>query len=243
MHITGWGVGWLCGRCVLLRLLSWRMMADRLLLVTHSSSLPIPLGSAPRQRCRGSMLLLTRGIPSHHTTHHLLGHTATDNNLHVPLDTARQFRPDGVWDRGSRVKPLQITLLTKSHSCLCNAIRAHTSYHGTNYSLLHPRAFHVIHGKFLREAIHSIGPWNSQSILLSRPITAVKYIHLHIALHHKGVPLSDSRLRLCRINWYQNPVWAISILCYIVNWAKACVTTETQVLYYTQGKLTNATVE
>lgn len=46
----------------LLRLLSWRMMADSVLLVTHSSSLPIPSGTALWHKCRGSMLLLTNGI-------------------------------------------------------------------------------------------------------------------------------------------------------------------------------------
>lgn len=51
---------------VLLRLLSWRMMADSVLLVTHSSSLPIPSGTASWHRCRGSMFLLTSGMrPSH----------------------------------------------------------------------------------------------------------------------------------------------------------------------------------
>ena len=51
---------------ILLRLLSWRMMADSVLLVTHSSSLPIPSGTAPWHKCRGSMFLLTRGMtPSH----------------------------------------------------------------------------------------------------------------------------------------------------------------------------------
>lgn len=46
----------------LLRLLSWRMMADSVLLVTHSSSLPIPSGTVLWHRCRGSMHLLTRGM-------------------------------------------------------------------------------------------------------------------------------------------------------------------------------------
>lgn len=38
------------------------MMADSVLLVTHSSSLPIPSGTAPWHRWRGSIFLLTRGI-------------------------------------------------------------------------------------------------------------------------------------------------------------------------------------
>lgn len=46
----------------LLRLLSCRMMADNVLLVTHSSSLPIPSGTASWHKCRGSMLLLTNGM-------------------------------------------------------------------------------------------------------------------------------------------------------------------------------------
>lgn len=46
----------------LLRLLSWRMIAARVLLVTHSSSLVIPSGRAPRHRCRGSMFLFTKGM-------------------------------------------------------------------------------------------------------------------------------------------------------------------------------------
>lgn len=46
----------------LLKLLSWRMIAARVLFVTHSSSLVIPSGRAPRQRCRGSMFLFTKGM-------------------------------------------------------------------------------------------------------------------------------------------------------------------------------------
>lgn len=38
------------------------MMAARVLFVTHSSSLVIPSGRAPRQRCRGSMFLFTKGM-------------------------------------------------------------------------------------------------------------------------------------------------------------------------------------
>lgn len=38
------------------------MMAARVLLVTHSSSLVTPSGSAPRHRCLGSMFLFTNGM-------------------------------------------------------------------------------------------------------------------------------------------------------------------------------------
>lgn len=54
------------GTLILLRLLSWRMTADSVLLVTHSSSLPIPSGTAPWHRWWGSMFLLTRGMPPAH---------------------------------------------------------------------------------------------------------------------------------------------------------------------------------
>lgn len=47
---------------IILRLLSWRMMADSVLLVTHSSSLPIPSGTAVWHRWRGSMFLFTKGM-------------------------------------------------------------------------------------------------------------------------------------------------------------------------------------
>ncbi len=53
---------------ILLRLLSWRIMADSVLLVTHSSSLPIPSGTAPWHRCRGSMFRLTKGMTSSHAS-------------------------------------------------------------------------------------------------------------------------------------------------------------------------------
>lgn len=46
----------------LLKLLSWRMIAARVLFVTHSSSLVIPSGRAPRQRCLGSIFLFTKGM-------------------------------------------------------------------------------------------------------------------------------------------------------------------------------------
>lgn len=46
----------------LLRLLSWRMIADSVLFMTHSSSLPMPSGSTPRHRCLGSMFLFTSGM-------------------------------------------------------------------------------------------------------------------------------------------------------------------------------------
>ncbi len=46
----------------LLRLLSWRMMAESVLFITHSSSLPMPSGSTPRHRCLGSMFLFTSGM-------------------------------------------------------------------------------------------------------------------------------------------------------------------------------------
>lgn len=52
---------------VLLRLLSWRMMAESVLFITHSSSLPMPSGSSPRQRWRGSMFLFTSGMVRPHT--------------------------------------------------------------------------------------------------------------------------------------------------------------------------------
>lgn len=48
--------------CNLLRLLSWRMMAESVLFITHSSSLPMPSGSTPRHRCLGSMFLFTSGM-------------------------------------------------------------------------------------------------------------------------------------------------------------------------------------
>jgi hypothetical protein len=38
------------------------MIAARVLLVTHSSSLVIPSGRAPRHKCRGSMFLFTNGM-------------------------------------------------------------------------------------------------------------------------------------------------------------------------------------
>jgi len=52
---------WKAG-CHSLKLPSCLMMAARVLLVTHSSSLGTPLGRAPRQRCLGSMLLFTSGM-------------------------------------------------------------------------------------------------------------------------------------------------------------------------------------
>lgn len=45
-----------------LRLPSCLMMAARVLLVTHSSSLGTPSGRAPRHRCLGSILLFTSGM-------------------------------------------------------------------------------------------------------------------------------------------------------------------------------------
>lgn len=48
--------------CHSLRLPSCLMMAARVLLVTHSSSLGTPLGRAPRHRCLGSILLFTSGM-------------------------------------------------------------------------------------------------------------------------------------------------------------------------------------
>lgn len=49
-------------RSNLLRLLSWRMMAESVLFITHSSSLPMPSGNTPRHRCLGSMFLFTSGM-------------------------------------------------------------------------------------------------------------------------------------------------------------------------------------
>lgn len=46
----------------LLRLPSCLMMAASVVLVTHSSSLVTPSGSAPRHKCRGSMFLFTNGM-------------------------------------------------------------------------------------------------------------------------------------------------------------------------------------
>ncbi len=48
--------------CHSLRLPSCLMMAARVLLVTHSSSLGTPSGRAPRHRCLGSILLFTSGM-------------------------------------------------------------------------------------------------------------------------------------------------------------------------------------
>lgn len=79
---------WLCN---LLRLLSWRMMAESVLFITHSSSLPMPSGSTPRHRCLGSMFLFTSGMtaapytatahstcPDKTQTLYLNTHTCTD---------------------------------------------------------------------------------------------------------------------------------------------------------------------
>lgn len=44
-------------------------MAARVLLVTHSSSLVTPSGTAPRHRCLGSMHLFTSGMAAAPYTH------------------------------------------------------------------------------------------------------------------------------------------------------------------------------
>lgn len=54
-------------RSNLLRLLSWRMMAESVLFITHSSSLPMPSGNTPRHRCLGSMFLFTSGMTDPYT--------------------------------------------------------------------------------------------------------------------------------------------------------------------------------
>lgn len=84
---------------VLLRLLSWRMMAESVLFITHSSSLPMPSGSSPRQRWRGSMFLFTSGMARPHT----------DTNWKEIQGTSRIFKQTDVmvgetfqtiWQRG-----------------------------------------------------------------------------------------------------------------------------------------------
>lgn len=68
-----------------LRLPSCLMMAASVLLVTHSSSLVTPSGSAPRHKCRGSMFLFTSGI--------LLYLCGRNTKLHSCRNVTREYQP------------------------------------------------------------------------------------------------------------------------------------------------------
>lgn len=65
------------------------MMAARVLLVTHSSSLVMPSGRAPRHRCRGSMFLFTKGMA------HDLKMKKMVSEAHSPSVTRLELRPPG----------------------------------------------------------------------------------------------------------------------------------------------------
>ena len=65
------------------------MMAARVLLVTHSSSLGMPSGRAPRHKCRGSMFLFTKGMA------HNLKIKKTVLKAHIHTLTSLEFQLPG----------------------------------------------------------------------------------------------------------------------------------------------------
>lgn len=64
-------------------------MAARVLLVTHSSSLGMPSGRAPRHKCRGSMFLFTKGMA------HNLKIKKTVLKAHIHVLTSLEFQLPG----------------------------------------------------------------------------------------------------------------------------------------------------